>query len=92
VLLGVSVIVFLMITLTPGDPVEIMLADQRVTPEQEARAARRHGPRPPMLERFLVFLGNAAQGDFGLSFFHRRPVIDVIAERLPATIELTSSR
>ena len=89
VLLGVSVIVFLMITLTPGDPVEIMLGDSRSSPEQEAALRRDMGLDRPLPERFLVFVGNGLRGEFGLSFFHRRPVIDVIAERLPATLELT---
>jgi len=89
VLLGVSLIVFLMMTLTPGDPVEIMLADQRVTEEQVAIMRRDLGLDRPLVERYFVFLRNAVTGDFGLSFFHRRPVLDVIAERLPATIELT---
>lgn len=89
VLLGVSVIVFVMITLTPGDPVEIMIGDQLVTPEQEARMRHDLGLDRPLHKRFFVFLGNAAQGDFGESFYHHRPVIDVIAERLPATIELS---
>jgi len=89
VLLGVSVIVFLMITLTPGDPVQIMLGDQHVTPEQEQALRRDMGLDLPLPERFATFIGNAFQGEFGLSFFHRRPVAEVIAERLPATIELT---
>ncbi|MGH6923223.1 MAG: nickel ABC transporter permease [Propylenella sp.] len=89
VLFGVSVIVFLMITLTPGDPVEIMLSGQNATPEQEAALRHDMGLDRPLPQRFATFLVNAVQGDFGLSFFHRRPVIDVIAERLPATIELT---
>jgi len=89
VLLGVSIIVFLMITLTPGDPVEIMLGDQQVTPEQVETMRRDMGLDRPLHERFGVFLLNAVQGEFGLSFFHRRPVSEVIAERLPATIELS---
>jgi ABC-type dipeptide/oligopeptide/nickel transport system permease component len=89
VLIGVSLIVFLMITLTPGDPVQIMLGDSRATPEQEAALRHDRGLDRPLPTRFLLFLWNALQGDFGLSFFHRRPVIDVIGERLPATIELT---
>ncbi|TYB83330.1 ABC transporter permease [Maritimibacter fusiformis] len=89
VLLGVSVIVFAMITLTPGDPVQIMIGDQIVTPEQEAAMRRDLGLDRPIHERFFAFLGNAVQGDFGQSFYHRRPVIDVIKERLPATIELS---
>ena len=89
VLLGVSLIVFLMIQLTPGDPVEIMLAGQRASAEQEAALRHDLGLDRPLAERYLVFLGNALRLDFGVSFFHRRPVWDVIAERLPATIELT---
>jgi ABC-type dipeptide/oligopeptide/nickel transport system permease component len=89
VLLGVSLVVFLMITLTPGDPVEIMLADQRAGPEQAELLRRDLGLDRPLAERYLVFLGNALTGDFGISFFHRRPVFQVILERLPATIELT---
>lgn len=89
VLLGVSLIVFVMMALTPGDPVAIMIGDQSVTPEQEAELRRGLGLDRPMIERFFVFLGNAVQGDFGQSFYHRRPVSDVIVERLPATIELS---
>ena len=89
VLLGVSLIVFVMMTLTPGDPVEIMIGDQQITPEQEEALRRDMGLDLPPPQRFLKFLGNAVTGDFGLSFFHRRPVADVIGERLPATIELT---
>jgi len=89
VLLGVSAIAFLMMALTPGDPVQIMIGDQSITPEQEAELRRGLGLDRPMLERFFIFLGNALQFDFGTSFYHRRPVGDVIAERLPATIELS---
>jgi len=89
VLLGVSFIVFVMMMLTPGDPVQIMLGDQLVSVEQEDAIRRDMGLDRPMHERFMLFLGNAVTGDFGQSFFHRRPVADVIIERLPATIELT---
>jgi ABC-type dipeptide/oligopeptide/nickel transport system permease component len=89
VLLGVGVIVFFMIAMTPGDPVQIMLGDQHVTPEQVAALRHDMGLDLPLHKRFATFVGNAATGNFGLSFFHRRPVLDVIAERLPATIELS---
>ena len=89
VLLGVSLIVFLMLALTPGDPVEIMIGDQNMTAEQEALLRSDLGLDRPLPERFLSFVGNALQGEFGTSFFHRRPVLDVIVERLPATIELS---
>ena len=89
VLLGVSLVVFLMTSLTPGDPVEIMLGDMRATPEQAEELRRDMGLDLPHHERFVKFLGNAVTGDLGRSFFHRRPVAEVIWERLPATIELT---
>ena len=89
VLLGVSLIAFLMMALTPGDPVQIMIGDQSITPEQEAELRRGLGLDRPMVERFFIFLGNAVRFDFGTSFYHGRPVGAVIAERLPATIELS---
>lgn len=89
VLLGVSLIVFVMLALTPGDPVQIMVGEQSITPEQEAELRRDLGLDKPMVERFFIFLGNAVHFDFGQSYYHGRPVADVIAERLPATIELS---
>ena len=89
VLFGAALVVFLMTTLTPGDPVEIMLGNEPHTAEQEAALRRDMGLDLPLHARFLHFIGNAATGNFGLSFFHRRPVADVLLERLPATIELT---
>ena len=89
VLLGVSLIVFVMMALTPGDPVQIMVGEQSITPAQEAELRHSLGLDRPMAERFFIFLMNAAHFDFGTSFYHGRPVADVIAERLPATIELS---
>jgi len=89
VLLGISVIVFSMMALTPGDPVDVMLGDSLATPDQRAAMRRDMGLEGPLHERFLTFLANAARGEFGTSFHHRRPVADVILERVPATIELT---
>src|SRR4051794_37009759 len=89
VLLGVTVIVFLMMSLTPGDPAEIMLANQAATPAQVASLRHDMGLDQPLHVRFFSFVGHAATGDFGQSLFHRRPVAEVIAERLPATIELS---
>lgn len=89
VLLGVSAIVFLMTLATPGDPVDIMLGEQQATPAQRAALRKDMGLDLPAPQRFIHFLENAASGNFGVSYFQRRPVVDVIAERLPATIELT---
>ena len=89
VLLGISLIVFFMIELTPGDPVEIMLGDEISTPEQEASLRHEMGLDQPVHIRYYRFISNALFLEFGQSFYHRRPVIDLITERLPATIELT---
>jgi ABC-type dipeptide/oligopeptide/nickel transport system permease component len=89
VLLGVTVIVFLMMSATPGDPAEIMLAGQNASAEQVASLRRDMGLDLPLTDRFGRFVSHALEGDFGLSLFHRRPVASVIAERLPATIELS---
>src|SRR5580704_17137574 len=89
VLLGTTLVVFAMTAATPGDPVQIMLGDQRVTPEQVAALRHDMGLDLPLAERFVSFIWRALHGDFGRSFFHHRPVLDVISERLPATIELT---
>lgn len=89
VLLGISVIVFAMMTLTPGDPVDVMLGDSLATEQQRAALRADMGLDRPVHERFLRFVANAVSLEFGTSFHHRRPVADVILERLPATVELT---
>lgn len=89
VMLGVSAIVFLMMLVTPGDPVDIMLGEQQATTEQRDALRKDMGLDLPAAQRFVHFLKNAAVGNFGYSYFHRRPVSAVILERLPATVELT---
>jgi peptide/nickel transport system permease protein len=88
-LLGISLVVFVMMTLTPGDPVEVMLGDALASDEQREILTREMGLDRPAPERFFHFIASAASGEFGMSFHHRRPVADVILERVPATIELT---
>ena len=70
-----------------GDPVLAMLG-QDATPEQRADLRRDLGLEQPFYVQFGRFVGNAAQGEFGVSYRMARPVADVIAERLPATLEL----
>lgn len=89
VLLGTSLAVFAMMSATPGDPVQIMLADQRASPAQVMALRHEMGLDLSVPHRFALFVWQALHGDFGRSFFHHRPVIDVVLERLPATIELT---
>lgn len=89
VLFGVTVIAFLMMSATPGDPAEIMLAGQNASAQQVASLRHDMGLDLPLSDRFGRFVIHALEGDFGQSLFHRRPVASVIAERLPATIGLS---
>ena len=70
-----------------GDPVE-MLADQDFTEQDKIDLAIELGLDKPLPEQYMTFLGNILQGDFGMSFVHTRPVLDLILERLPATLEV----
>ena len=91
VLIGVSFIVFLTMHLTPGDPIEHMLGQAgRITQQQIDDLRAHYGLDRPFLLQYGLFLRNAAVGDFGSSYSHQgRAVSQIIAERFPATLELT---
>ena len=90
VLLGVSLIVFSFIHLTPGDPIEIMMGEAGGVSEEEIQELRRqYGLDRPLPVQYARFLAGALRGDLGVSIIDQRPVTDLIRERLPATIELT---
>lgn len=80
---------FLTLRLIPGDVVRIQLADAPgVTDEQVAERAAELGLDQPVVTQFFSFIFGALRLDFGDSFADGRPVVDLIAERLPATLEL----
>lgn len=85
-LLLVSMLVFAGINAI-GDPVSLLLAADAL-PAAEAALRERLGLDRPLPQQYLAFLGNALQGDLGDSFYFREPALAVIAERLPATMEL----
>ena len=87
VIMAVSAIAFALFQYV-GDPVSQMLGQDASTADREA-LRRDLGLDRPMVLQFLHFLGNAVRGDFGLSLQQGRPVMDLILERLPATLELT---
>ena len=70
-----------------GDPVNNMVG-QDATREQRAEIREKLGLNDPILTQYVRFMGNAVRGDFGLSYRIRRPVDQLIMERLPATLEL----
>lgn len=81
-------LVFVVMQLIPGDPVNLMLAG--VPASEEVRASERHrlGLDRPPLERYVAFLVKAARGDLGESYRARQPVTTLIAEQTPSTLEL----
>lgn len=90
VLLGVSVAVFVMVRLVPGDPVQIMFANQAMpTPERVEEMRHQLGLDLPIWQQYFKYVGGVVQGDFGNSFRSRQPVWDEIVTRLPNTLQLT---
>ncbi|MFY7961819.1 MAG: ABC transporter permease [Elsteraceae bacterium] len=90
VLFGVSLIVFCMIRLIPGDAVAIMLgANTEVTPERVAELRARIGLDQPILTQYAGWLGDLLQGQLGRSLWTGRPVTEEILTHLWPTLELT---
>jgi ABC-type dipeptide/oligopeptide/nickel transport system permease component len=87
-LAGVSVLVFVILRVIPGDPAKMLLPEG--APESAVEALNRHlGLREPLPVQYWIFLRSVVRGDFGQSFQYRAPALDVVVERLPATIHLT---
>jgi ABC-type dipeptide/oligopeptide/nickel transport system permease component len=87
ILLGVSIIVFMLVHLAPGDPVRIMLGEDATEADVE-RLNRIYGFDRPLPVQYLIWLGNALRGDLGTGIRSQLPVTLLIFERMPATIEL----
>src|SRR5687767_1154750 len=84
VLFLVSLLTFLMIHLTPGDPVRLMLGED-ATQEAIASLNRKLGLDQSLPVQYLRWLGNILTGDMGQSIRSRQPVLEAIGERLPVT-------
>jgi peptide/nickel transport system permease protein len=88
-LLGVSVLIFLLVRLLPGNIVDIIAGTEgQLGREQRAAVLREFGLDKPLLVQYLLWVGNMVQGNFGWSFRTGQPVSVLIASRLPITIEL----
>lgn len=89
VLLLVSILVFGLIVLIPGDPA-VTLAGEAASPERVAEVREQLGLNEPLISQYLDWLGGALQFDFGTSLFSTLPVSEAIANRLPATLSLAA--
>lgn len=88
-LLAVSFLVYMLIGLMPGDPVDLMIAgDPKLTPADAARLRALYGVDQPLWSRYLVWLGKCLQGDFGYSRLFGLPVMAVILPKLLNTLLL----
>lgn len=87
VIIGVTLLTFISIYLS-GDPA-VLYVSERAGPEEVAEARRRLGLDRPLPEQYLSFLVGLARGDLGISLANRVPALQLVLERLPATLELT---
>ena len=87
-LIGMSVLVFLILRVLPGDPAKMLLPEG--APQSAVDELNRHlGLKEPLYVQYGIFLRSVFQGDFGQSFQYRAPALLVVKQRLPATLQLT---
>jgi peptide/nickel transport system permease protein len=90
VVLGVITLVFLLIHIVPGDPVQAMLGES-ATPTDQAALRQALGLDQPLWTQWLTYMQHLLQGDLGLSFYSKEPINNMLLQRLPATLELAIS-
>ena len=90
VLLGITIIVFLIMSLIPGDPATAILGSY-ATPENVEKLNRDLGLDKPVVTRYFIWITNILTGDFGRSYSLNRPVIDEVLERFNATLILAGT-
>lgn len=88
VLLGVTLIIFTLLYFTPGDPALIMLSDEAATPEAIAQIHEELGLDDPFWVRYGNYVLDLLRGDLGVSYLNKRPVAEMLLERLPRTMTL----
>ncbi len=87
VLFFVTLIVFSIIQMLPGDPAQVMLGTES-TPQELAHLREEMGLNDPVVVQYIKWLGKAVQGDLGDSLFYKQKVTALIGERLPITLEI----
>lgn len=87
-LLAVTTILFFMFRLMPGTPLAAYI-NENLNAEQQQLILEQFGLDKPMWQQYLIYLANLVRGEMGMSFFQKRPVIDVLLETLPNSLILT---
>ena len=88
VIIGISIVTFLMMMLIPGDPVLLMLG-QHITPQTVDNVRQGLGLDQPMLTRYAHYMWNALHGDLGRSYIQHQTVSQMLADKIPVTFRLT---
>jgi len=91
-LLGIATITFLIVHIAPGDPMDVFMEKQQrkeLDPRVIEALRHRYGLDQPLPVQYAKWLRNLAHGDLGESFRYRRPVLDLIEERIPYTLQIT---
>lgn len=83
----ISLVAFLLVKLAPGDPVAAYITP-RMAPEDIERIRQSMGLDKPLVTQYILWLKNVLQGDLGYSLIYHRPVLEMIGERIPATLGL----
>lgn len=89
VLLGITLFTFLMVHLTPGDPVTIFSLGKPLSPEREAQIRAQYGLDQPLWVQYRNYMGDLLRGDLGKGLRDQRPVWDTISEAIMPTLQLT---
>jgi peptide/nickel transport system permease protein len=90
VLLGVITLIFFLIHLVPGDPVQAMLGETATPTDLEA-LRQALGLNQPLFTQWWLYMSNLFQGNLGNSLYSKEPIIDILIERFPATLELATA-
>lgn len=90
-LLAVSIIIYGLLQAMPGDPLDMYLENPSATPEAIAAIKESYGLNQPVYIQYLNWLKGIVTGDWGRSFMSRRPVLELIMEKLGPTLQLSGT-
>ena len=91
VLIGISVLSFLMLHLVPGDPVQVFAGDKPLTPERAEELRHQYGLDRPLVVQYWDYASHALRGDLGVGLRSQKPVLESILQVLPGTVQLTAA-